>query len=63
MTTEFNQNIFSVGASLGTCTLPGVVRDTRLDGNCYELGLGIHGEPGVQNLPMEGASAILDRMI
>jgi dihydroxyacetone kinase len=61
-TTEYERKVITVGASLGVCSLPGVVRDSRLDGNNYELGLGIHGEPGAQNLPMENASAILDKM-
>ena len=52
----------SVGASLSTCSQPGIKKDTRLDNNTYELGLGIHGEPGVKNLPMEKATLILDRM-
>lgn len=44
--TEFERGIVSVGASLSTCNLPGLERNKRLDGNIYELGLGIHGEPG-----------------
>lgn len=62
-TTEYERKVVSVGASLGTCSLPGVVKDSRLDGNTYELGLGIHGEPGAQNFIMEEASVILDRMV
>ena len=46
-----------------TCSLPGVTKDTRLDGQEYELGLGIHGEPGAEKLPVEKASTVLDRMI
>ena len=48
---------------MSTCSLPGVVRDTRLDGRIYELGLGVHGEPGVEKIEWEEASVILDRMI
>lgn len=61
--TEYERRIVSVGAALSTCSLPGVVKDKRLDENVYELGLGIHGEPGVETLPLEPASKILDRMI
>lgn len=62
-TTEYERKVVSVGASLGTCSLPGVMKDSRLDKNSYELGLGIHGEPGAQTLPMEQGSLICDRMI
>jgi dihydroxyacetone kinase len=61
-TTEYERKVISVGASLGTCSQPGIVKDLRLDGNNYELGLGIHGEPGAQTLHMENGSAILDKM-
>ena len=48
---------------MSSCSLPGVIRDTRLDGNVYELGLGVHGEPGVETIPYEPASKILDRIV
>ena len=62
-TTQYERGIVSVGASLTTCSLPGIKKDTRLDGAEYELGLGIHGEPGAAKLPVEQASAVLDRML
>jgi dihydroxyacetone kinase len=62
-TAAYERGIVSVGASLTTCSLPGVAKDTRLDGAEYELGLGIHGEPGAAKLPLEPATAVLDRMI
>ena len=60
---NYIKGIASVGASLTTCSLPGIKADTRLDGPEYELGLGIHGEPGAAKLPIESASAVLDRMV
>ena len=48
LTTEYERRIVSVGVALSTCSLPGLKRDLRLDGNIYELGLGVHGEPGVE---------------
>jgi len=62
-TAAYERGIISVGASLTTCSLPGVAKDARLDGAEYELGLGIHGEPGAAKLPLEPATAILDRMV
>ena len=61
-TTKYELGTVSVGASLSTCNLPGVKKDTRLDGPVYELGLGMHGEPGAATLPYEEASGVLDRM-
>eukprot|EP00899_Mesostigma_viride_P004623 jgi/Mesvir1/14161/Mv09629-RA.2 len=57
-------SIYSLGVSLSTCQLPGAAKsDPRLDGDVYELGLGIHGEPGVQTLALESADAIVTRMV
>jgi dihydroxyacetone kinase len=66
----------SLGIALTTCTIPGAPPSTRLDEkNKYEVGLGIHGEPGRETrFFSEGATnnadsvadtlveAILDRM-
>jgi dihydroxyacetone kinase len=49
------ESAVSIGISLGSCTLPGVGRDDRIPVGKAELGLGIHGEPGVQLIPFEGA--------
>jgi ATP-dependent dihydroxyacetone kinase len=39
--------IVSLGLALTSCTLPGVGREDRVPAGKAELGLGIHGEPGV----------------
>ena len=46
-------NVFSIGMSLSTCTMPGGAREDRLAEGEIELGLGIHGEPGVEKLRFE----------
>jgi dihydroxyacetone kinase len=38
----------SIGMSLSTCTLPGRPAEVRMKTDEVELGLGIHGEPGVE---------------
>jgi dihydroxyacetone kinase len=43
----------SIGLSLGTCDLPG--QPVRSHDSRAELGLGIHGEPGVEKVSVEGA--------
>ncbi|MEM6492173.1 MAG: dihydroxyacetone kinase subunit DhaK, partial [Pseudomonadota bacterium] len=38
----------SIGMSLDTCTVPGSPKEDRIGPGKAELGLGIHGEPGVE---------------
>ena len=45
----------SLGISLSSCTLPGIGREDRVPEGKAELGLGIHGEPGVDLVKFEGA--------
>ncbi len=45
----------SLGISLNSCTLPGIGREDRVPEGKAELGLGIHGEPGVNVVKFEGA--------
>ncbi|MBM7068408.1 dihydroxyacetone kinase subunit DhaK [Actibacterium sp. 188UL27-1] len=42
--------IVSIGMSLDTCTIPGSPKEERIAAGKAELGLGIHGEPGVQQV-------------
>lgn len=42
-----SENVRSLGIALTTCTVPGAPPSDRLrDAYTYEVGLGIHGEPG-----------------
>lgn len=47
--------LVSLGISLSSCTLPGVGREDRVPAGKAELGLGLHGEPGVDLVNFEGA--------
>jgi dihydroxyacetone kinase len=47
--------VVSLGISLSSCTLPGVGREDRVPDGKAELGLGLHGEPGVDLVNFEGA--------
>ncbi|MDP3339326.1 dihydroxyacetone kinase subunit DhaK [Frigidibacter sp.] len=40
----------SIGMSLDTCTVPGMPKDLRIQSGKAELGLGIHGEAGVEQV-------------
>ncbi|NKL12984.1 DAK2 domain-containing protein [Rhizobium leguminosarum bv. viciae] len=54
------KGIRSIGMSLSTCTVPGSPRENRIPEGKAELGLGIHGEPGVQQVPFDGARGAID---
>ena len=49
----------SIGMSLDTCTVPGSPREDRIGEGRAELGLGIHGEPGIEQVDFTGAHAAI----
>ena len=53
----------SIGMSLSTCTIPGSPREDRIPAGMAELGLGIHGEAGVEQVEFNGAQAAVAAMI
>ena len=56
-------NIRSMGVALSSCTVPAAGRPTFTIGDDeMELGMGIHGEPGVERGPLLTADAIATRM-
>jgi len=48
-------NVCSIGMSLDTCTVPGSPKEARIEAGKAELGLGIHGESGVELVDFVGA--------
>jgi dihydroxyacetone kinase-like protein len=59
-----NANGRSMGVALTSCTVPAVGKPTfELGENEIELGIGIHGEPGRQRLPMATAREIADLLV
>ncbi len=52
--------VASIGASLDTCTVPGSPKEDRIPPGKAELGLGIHGEPGVEQVDFTDAAAIVE---
>jgi ATP-dependent dihydroxyacetone kinase len=48
--------LVSMGIALTSCTLPGIGREDRVPHGKAELGLGIHGEPGVEVVNFESAA-------
>jgi dihydroxyacetone kinase len=54
----------TMGVALSACTVPAAGRPGfSLGENEIELGLGIHGEPGVRRGPMEPADALVDHLL
>lgn len=51
--------VASIGKSLDTCTVPGSPKEDRIPQGKAELGLGIHGEPGVEQVDFTGAESAM----
>ncbi|PKP75486.1 MAG: 3,4-dihydroxy-2-butanone kinase [Alphaproteobacteria bacterium HGW-Alphaproteobacteria-6] len=58
-----NAATFTMGLGLEPCSLPDTQRPSfRLGEHDMEVGIGIHGEPGVTRQPLETADAAADRI-
>lgn len=58
------ETIGSMGVALGPCTVPSVgMPGFTLADDEIEIGLGIHGEKGVERQSLQPADALVDRMI
>lgn len=55
--------VVSIGMSLDTCTVPGSPKENRIPGGKAELGLGIHGEPGVEQVDFTGAGEAMTMVL
>ncbi|QFR34204.1 dihydroxyacetone kinase subunit DhaK [Ancylobacter sp. TS-1] len=55
-------DIVSLGVSLSSCSIPGQPFEARLGADEGELGLGIHGEPGVERIALLPAGEIVALM-
>jgi dihydroxyacetone kinase-like protein len=57
-------NVRSLGVALTACTVPHVGRPSfTLAEDEMEIGIGIHGEPGRERVPLEPADAIVRRLV
>ena len=52
----------SIGMSLDTCTVPGSTKEDRIPDGMIELGLGIHGEAGVEQVAASGAKDAISKL-
>ncbi|TFJ83765.1 hypothetical protein NSK_004868 [Nannochloropsis salina CCMP1776] len=56
-------NMGSLGLALSVCTVPGSEPSVRLDGDTIEMGMGIHGEEGIERMPLSPVNALVERMV
>ena len=57
------EGVVSIGMSLDTCTVPGSAKEDRIPDGKAELGLGIHGEAGVEQVDFKGAHQAIEMMV
>lgn len=57
------ENVVSLGMSLDTCTVPGSPKEDRIPDGMAELGLGIHGEPGVEHVKFSNAKDAVQQVL
>ncbi|MFB9979042.1 dihydroxyacetone kinase subunit DhaK [Mesorhizobium kowhaii] len=57
------KDIVSLGMSLSSCSIPGQPHEDRFGENDGELGLGIHGEPGVERIAVQSADRLVAIMV
>ena len=55
-------NSKSIGMSLDTCNVPGSQKEDRVPEGMAELGLGIHGEAGVEQIAADGAKYSVNKV-
>lgn len=59
-----NDHTYTVGVALGPCSLPQTLKPNfELGPDEMEIGMGIHGEPGVMRGQLRSADAIVDDML
>ncbi len=55
--------VASIGMSLDTCTVPGSLKEARIGEGKAELGLGIHGEPGIEQVDFSTAMGAMSTVV
>jgi ATP-dependent dihydroxyacetone kinase len=55
--------VVSIGMSLDTCTIPGSPKEDRIKSGHAELGLGIHGEAGVEQVVYANAKQAMAQVV
>ena len=64
LTRRANDACASIGVALSPCEVPGAGRPTfEIGPDEIEIGMGVHGEPGIQRGRLEPADAVAERMV
>lgn len=64
LTTLANDACASIGVALSPCQVPGAGRPTfEIGPDELEIGMGVHGEPGLRRGRLEPADAVADQMV
>lgn len=58
-----NDGVVSIGMSLDTCTIPGSPKEDRIAAGKAELGLGIHGEAGIEQVDFSTARDAMEMVV
>src|SRR5690606_20982038 len=59
-----NDHTFTIGVALSPCSLPQTRRSNfEMGENDMEIGMGIHGEPGMKREPLMTADEVTDRIM
>mmetsp|Transcript_4640 Transcript_4640/g.5542 ORF Transcript_4640/g.5542 Transcript_4640/m.5542 type:complete len:588 (-) Transcript_4640:619-2382(-) len=56
-------SVRTLGTAMTTCTVPGTLPSTRLDDETIEVGLGIHGEPGITQSVWKPALELVKQIV
>ncbi len=57
-----NDNVSSIGVAVSSCHIPGEQSEDRVPANKAELGLGIHGEPGIAVIDIDNCNDVVELM-
>ncbi len=57
------KGVVSIGMSLDTCTIPGSPKEDRIAPGKAELGLGIHGEAGIEQVDFSNARDAMEMVV
>ncbi|KAF3320529.1 putative 3,4-dihydroxy-2-butanone kinase isoform X1 [Carex littledalei] len=57
------EQVGTMGIALSVCTLPGQVTSDRLDAEKMEIGLGIHGEPGLAVVDLKPVDVVVAHIL
>lgn len=57
-----NDNVSSIGVALTSCHIPGEESEDRIPAKKAELGIGIHGEPGIAMIDIDHSRDIVELM-